>query len=88
VERFVAFAFDLILMDINRPLMDGLAATQAIRVIECSRGTRGFLLLHLHPTTVRMIALKLRLGHHAEILHKNMLHSVPFGGKAAQLAVC
>jgi signal transduction histidine kinase/CheY-like chemotaxis protein len=40
VERFSTGAFDMILMDVHMPLLDGFEATARIREIERSRGSR------------------------------------------------
>jgi CheY-like chemotaxis protein len=40
VDKFQSGAFDLVVMDVEMPLMDGLTAIQAIRAVERFRGAR------------------------------------------------
>ena len=47
VEHFQASDFDLILMDVRMPVMDGLAATRAIRAIERERGAEAIPIIAL-----------------------------------------
>jgi PAS domain S-box-containing protein len=47
VEKFVAGTFDLILMDMQMPVMDGLTATRSIRAIERERGSGAIPILAL-----------------------------------------
>ncbi len=47
VDRFASSRFDLVLMDIQMPVMDGLAATRAIRALERERGSRAIPIIAL-----------------------------------------
>ncbi len=58
VERFAGGEFDLILMDIQMPVLDGLAATRAIRELERQTGAQSIPILALsanaRPTDTEM----------------------------------
>jgi signal transduction histidine kinase/CheY-like chemotaxis protein len=47
VDRFSAAHFDLVLLDMRMPVMDGLTATRAIRAIEKQRGSRSLPIIAL-----------------------------------------
>lgn len=51
LEQFREAAFDLILMDVRMPNMDGLEATRAIRVIERERGAAAVPIIALTAAT-------------------------------------
>lgn len=55
VDAFVAGDFDLVLMDMQMPLMDGLSATRAIRALEAARGRR--------PTPIIMLSANAMAEH-------------------------
>lgn len=56
VERFEAEAFDVVLMDMQMPVMDGIAATQAIRALERTH--------HRRRTPVVMVTANTTEAHH------------------------
>jgi PAS domain S-box-containing protein len=58
VAAFAAEAFDLVLMDMQMPNMDGLTATRAIRALEAARG--------LAPTPIVMLSANAMAEHQAE----------------------
>jgi CheY-like chemotaxis protein/HPt (histidine-containing phosphotransfer) domain-containing protein len=51
VERFAQASFDLILMDLQMPVMDGLTATRTIRALERKRGSVPILIIALTANT-------------------------------------
>nr|WP_314434877.1 ATP-binding protein [uncultured Brevundimonas sp.] len=56
VERFEAETFDVVLMDMQMPVMDGIAATQAIRALERNH--------HRRRTPVVMVTANTTEAHH------------------------
>ena len=63
VEQFRDAVFDLILMDVRMPRMDGLAATRAIRAIERERGAEAIPIIALTASARKEdIALSLQAG--------------------------
>jgi PAS domain S-box-containing protein len=58
LQAFAAGGFDLVLMDMQMPHMDGLAATRAIRALEAERG--------LTPTPVIMLSANAMAEHQEE----------------------
>jgi signal transduction histidine kinase len=51
VERFASSDFDLVLMDLQMPVMDGLEATRAIRALERARSTPSIPVIALTANT-------------------------------------
>jgi CheY-like chemotaxis protein len=58
LEAFAAAPYDVVLMDMQMPVMDGLAATRAIRELEAARG--------LDPTPVVMLSANAMTEHREE----------------------
>jgi CheY-like chemotaxis protein len=80
VEKAKQRCFDLILMDVQMPEMDGLAATEAIRAWERSRGRR---------TPIIAITASAMKGDREQCLHADMdgYVSKPFSRAALQTAL-
>ncbi len=53
VAAFAAERFDLVLMDVQMPVMNGVDATRAIRALEAERGLRATPILALSPNVMR-----------------------------------
>ncbi|MDO8409135.1 MAG: ATP-binding protein [Phenylobacterium sp.] len=60
VSAFASGAFDVVLMDMQMPHMDGLAATRAIRALEVERGSA--------PTPIVMLSANAMVEHQNEAL--------------------
>jgi CheY-like chemotaxis protein len=61
LRAFMAEAFDLVLMDMQMPVMDGLAATRAIRAFEAGTPTR-------RRTPILMLSANAMLQHREEAI--------------------
>ncbi|HZT05730.1 MAG TPA: response regulator, partial [Chloroflexota bacterium] len=91
VERFEAGTYDLILMDVQMPTMDGYSATRAIREIERRRGSPPIPIIALTAhTTGEEVEQSLRAGctaHLAKPVRKHaVLDAIAQFGSAAMAA--
>ncbi|CAN5414416.1 hypothetical protein BH09PSE1_BH09PSE1_15390 [soil metagenome] len=77
VAAFAGGGFDLVLMDMQMPLMDGLTATRAIRSLEAEQGAR--------PTPVIMLSANAMPEHQADALAAGADLHVPKPITAASL---
>ena len=55
MEEYKKREFDLILMDVNMPILDGISAMKQIKILEQRVNTKKHLLLHLLLTQLLVI---------------------------------